>query len=302
MKKKIVIAGGTGFLGEGLIHSLKSQFDITVLTRRPSQSINGVHYVHWDAATLTGWEKQLEDCEALINLTGKSVNCRYNKRNKEEITSSRINSTRILNEAILQCKTPLKHFINSSTATIYVDSRTKKNTEYNGEIGNDFSMMVTKKWEAVFFETPTPNTLKTAIRTGFVLGKNGGALPTLKKITQLGFGGKQGDGEQMVSWLHEEDFVRAITFILTEKLIGVINLVSPNPVSNAAFMQQLRTTLRVKFGLPTPTPLLKAGAFVIGTEPELILKSRNVHPQILLDHLFVFKYPLIKAALLSIYS
>ena len=189
--KKLIIASGTGFLGKVLINHFNNKFEeIIVLTRGKSEIKNQIKYVNWNAKSFSGWEKELENSDVVINLAGKSVDCRYNEKNKAEILASRIDSTKILNEAILQCENPPKHFINSSTATIYRHSEDKEMDEYLGEIGNDFSMNVAKSWEKTFYEVETPNTLKTAIRTSIVLGKNGGAFVPLKKLTQFGLGGK----------------------------------------------------------------------------------------------------------------
>jgi len=184
--KKLIIAAGTGFLGKVLVHYFKNKCEeIVILTRGKSKIQNNIKYVHWDAKTLTGWETELENATALINLAGKSVDCRYTAENKKEIYASRIDSTAILNIAVLSCKKPPKHWLNSSTATIYRHSEDKQMTEVNGEIGNDFSMNIAKTWEQTFFEVPTKETLKTALRTSIVLGKKGGAFIPLKRLTQL---------------------------------------------------------------------------------------------------------------------
>jgi uncharacterized protein (TIGR01777 family) len=172
-------------------------------------------------------------------LAGKSVDCRYTDANKKEIYNSRIDSTKILNEAVLLCENPPKKWLNSSTSTIYRFSLDKEMTEENGEIGDDFSMNIAKSWENSFFETKTPKTLKTALRTSIVLGKNGGAFIPLKRLTQLGLGGKQGNGDQFISWIHEKDFARAIDFILEKEMIGVVNIVSPKPIKNKEFISKL---------------------------------------------------------------
>lgn len=288
---KIVIVAGTGFLGAVLINYFKTKCEeIVILTRGKSEIRNNIKYVHWDAKTLTGWETELENATALINLAGKSVDCRYTAENKKEIYASRIDSTAILNIAVLSCKKPPKHWLNSSTATIYRHSEDKQMTELNGEIGNDFSMNIAKTWEQTFFEVPTKETLKTALRTSIVLGKKGGAFIPLKRLTQFGLGGKQGNGKQFISWIHEYDFARAIEFILQEKMTGVVNIVSPKPIRNNDFMKQLRKAVKMPIGLPTPTLFLRFGAKIIGTETELVLKSRNVIPERLHQEGFQFEF------------
>jgi uncharacterized protein len=292
--KKLVIAAGTGFLGEVLVNYFKKEYEIIVLTRNKTHLKNQIQYIQWDAKTLTGWEEALENTHVLINLAGKSVDCRYNDKNKAAILSSRIDSTKILNEAILKCKNPPIHFINSSTATIYRFSLDKQMDEYTGEIGNDFSMNVAKNWEKTFYETQTPKTLKTTIRTSIVLGRNGGAFVPLKRLAQMGFGGKQGKGNQLISWIHEIDFARAIEHIIDSELLGNVNVVSPNPIGNQEFMKQLRETVKMPIGIPINEFLLKIGAKIIGTETELVLKSRNVIPKRLLETGFKFQYKTVK--------
>ncbi len=295
---KIVIAAGTGFLGQVLInHFKKVSTEIVVLTRDKEKQEGNIRYVHWNAKTMTGWEVELENADVLINLAGKSVDCRYNDTNKKEILLSRINSTKILNTAVLQCKNPPKHWLNSSTATIYRHSEDQQMDEYTGEIGNDFSMNVAQSWEKAFFKTETPHTKKTTLRTSIVLGKKGGAFLPLKNLTQMGFGGKQGNGKQFVSWIHEEDFARAVTFVIEKEIIGVINIVSPTPIQNKDFMKTLRKEIKIPFGTPVGIRLLEFGAKIIGTETELVLKSRNVIPKRLLENGFTFNYANLDATL-----
>ena len=289
--KKLIIAAGTGFLGQVLVNYFKDSFDeIVILTRGKSENKNNIKYVNWNAKTFSGWEKELENTDVLINLAGKSVDCRYNKKNKQEIFNSRIESTKILNEAVLQCKNPPKHWLNSSTSTIYRFSLDKQMAETTGEIGNDFSMNIAKSWEKAFFETKTPKTLKTALRTSIVLGKNGGAFIPLKTLAKLGMGGKQGNGKQFISWIHEKDFARAVAFVIENKLENEINIVSPNPIRNVDFMSKLRKTVGMSFGISQPEWLLELGSKIINTETELVLKSRNVIPKRLQENGFTFKY------------
>jgi len=288
---KLIIAAGTGFLGQVLVNHFKNKFEeIIILTRGKSQTIDGIKYVNWNAKTFSGWESELENATVLINLAGKSVDCRYTKENKKEILLSRIESTKILNKAVLNCKNPPKKWLNSSTSTIYRFSLDKQMDEIDGEIGNDFSINVALSWEKAFFKTETPKTLKTALRTSIVLGKNGGAFIPLKTLAKMSFGGKQGSGNQFVSWIHEEDFANAIDFIIEKEITGIVNVVSPKPVRNADFMQKLRKAVGFPFGIPVNTFLLKIGSFFIRTEPELVLKSRNVIPKKLLENGFKFKF------------
>ncbi|MXO05912.1 TIGR01777 family oxidoreductase [Flavobacterium sp. HBTb2-11-1] len=288
---KLIIASGTGFLGQVLVNHFKNKFEeIVILTRGKSQTIDRIKYVNWNARTFTGWEKELENATILINLAGKSVDCRYTKKNKKEILWSRIESTKILNKAVLKCQNPPKHWLNSSTATIYRFSLDKQMDEVDGEIGNDFSINVALSWEKAFFKTETPHTLKTALRTSIVLGKNGGAFVPLKALAKIGFGGKQGKGNQFVSWIHEDDFANAVDFIIEKEMTGVINVVSPTPIRNIDFMQKLRKAVGFPFGIPLNKFFLEIGSFLIRTETELVLKSRNVIPKRLLENGFEFKF------------
>ena len=289
--KKIVIAAGTGFLGKVLTTHFKNKVEeIVILTRGKSEIKDNIKFVNWNAKTISGWENELENADVLINLAGKSVDCRYTEKNKAEILASRVDSTKVLNQAVLLCQNPPKHFINSSTSTIYKYSFDQERDEYSGEIGEGFSITVAKEWEKAFYEAQTPNTLKTAIRISIVLGKNGGAFVPLKKLTQFGFGGKNGSGKQFISWIHEKDFARAIEFIINNKLENSINLVSPKPIRNEDFMKKLQKAVGIPFGLPITETMLEIGARIIKTETELILKSRNVIPKRLLESGFDYQY------------
>lgn len=296
--KKLIIAAGTGFLGQVLAQHFKDKAqEIIILTRGTAHADANIKYVHWDAKSLTGWEAELEGADAVINLAGKSVDCRYNEQNKNEIMASRVDSTVILGKAIARCTNPPQHWLNSSTATIYRHSVDKQMDEMRGEIGHDFSMNVAKMWERTFFAAETPHIKRTALRTSIVLGKKGGAFVPLRRLAQLGFGGRQGSGSQFVSWIHETDFARAFEFIMNHKMEGVVNVVSPTPVRNVRFMKALRKAVHAPFGIPMPTWLLKFGAKIIGTETELVLKSRNVIPLRLTESGFNFEYRKLEKAL-----
>lgn len=293
--KTIIIAGGTGFLGQILeTYFTKKHYTVKILTRKPKQD----NHIFWDAKQLGAWTNALENTEALINLTGKSVDCRYTENNKKQIYNSRIDSTNILGVAINTCKNPPKVWFNSSTATIYKHSLNKQMTEEHGDIGNDFSMNIAKSWEKAFYDIKNKKTRKIVLRTSIVMGKNGGALIPLKQLTKMGLGGKQASGEQKVSWIHELDFARAIDFLMHAKTLdGSFNLSVPTPTNNNTLMKTLRILLKMPFGISHPIWLLKLGAKLIGTEIELVLKSRNVIPKRLLDSGFKFSFTKIQMAL-----
>ncbi len=295
---KIIIAGGTGFLGENLEQFfLKKNNEVKILTRNPKRE----NEIFWDSKTLGNWKNELETADILINLAGKSVDCRYNEKNKKEIYDSRINSTRILQQAIDECQNPPKIWLNASSATIYVHSETQLNTEKNGIIGDDFSMNICKSWEKEFFKIENPNIRKVALRTSIVLGKKGGAFPKFKQISKLGLGGKQGRGNQMMSWIHIDDFCDAVNFIIeNENLEGTINITAPKTLSNEKMMKQLREKIKIPFGIPSPVWLLEIASIFIKTETELMLKSRNVYPEVLLENGFKFKYDTFEKALVKL--
>jgi len=295
---KIVLAGGSGFIGKILIDTFKAQADIVVLTRGKNRTHENINYVHWDGKRIGSWTEALNGADVLINLTGKNVNCRYTEKNKAEILNSRLESTRVLGTAIDQMRNPPSLWIQASSATIYRHSEELLMTEKNGELGNDFSEQVCLQWEGMFNRQLLPFTRKVLLRTGIVLGTSDSALPRLINLVKTGLGGKQGNGKQFVSWIHERDVAHIINWIVKNKeAAGVYNVVAPQPLTNQDFMKTLRKTWNVPFGLPAPAWLLTLGAWIIGTETELILKSRKVYPQRLLDEGFVFEFPDLKSAL-----
>lgn len=297
--RKIVIAGGTGFLGSLLSDHFSSLgFEVIILSRRNELNTNQKRFVKWDAESLGYWVGELESAELLINLTGRSVDCRYNSQNKEAIYDSRINSTHILGIACLSLKNPPKVWINAGSATIYRHSEDRAMDEDTGDFGDGFSVDVCKKWEAMFYSFNLPSTRMIALRIGIVLGKNGGALKPLQKLTSLGLGGIQGSGEQYFSWIHEKDFVAVVEMIHAhDSIAGTFNVTSPNPIQNKELMKHLRRNVRVRIGIPSPCWLLKIGAWLIGTETELLLKSRWVVPKRLLSLGLTFQFPTIGIAL-----
>ncbi|WP_228443113.1 TIGR01777 family oxidoreductase [Chryseobacterium nematophagum] len=295
---KIIIAGGTGFLGKNLEKYFTEKGNLVyILTRNPQRE----NEIRWDAQTLGEWKNILENADVLINLTGKSVDCRYTEKNKKEIYVSRMESTRILQQAVDNSVNKPKVWLNASSATIYTHSEKHLNTEENGIIGDDFSMNICKSWENEFFRLKDESLRKVALRTSIVLGNKGGAFPKLKLITQLLLGGKQGRGNQKVSWIHIDDFCRAVEYIIYNKNIsGAINITAPNPLSNADFMLKLRNAMKVLLGLNAKVWQLEIASIFLQTETELLLKSRNVYPEKLMKNGFSFSFPDIERTFLNL--
>lgn len=302
--KRIVIIGGNGFLGSSLAKFFANKCEqIVIVSRRPVPTDGNITWQEWDGVNWGPWAKYLEGADAVINLAGKSVDCRYTKDNKREIYQSRILSTTAVGTAIKRCQHPPGVWLNASSATIYQASFDRLMTEANGEIGNDFSMDVCKQWEKTFTAFNLPQTRQIAMRISIVLGWEGAALPAMRNLVKLGLGGRQGDGRQYCSWIHVEDFCQAVAwFIETKTSKGAYNVTAPVPVTNEAFMGTLRKKLHVPFGLNSPRLLLEIGAFFLRTETELVLKSRKVYPKRLLDEGFTFTYQTCEQALDNLIS
>lgn len=301
MKKyeKIVLAGGNGYLGQVLAkHYSGLTNEVIVLARKPKTKQANIRTVVWDGKSEGSWAENLENADLLVNLCGKNVNCRYTPKNQEEIIKSRIVPTRLLDRAVEQLKNPPKVWINITSATIYRHAEDYGQDEISGEIGYGFSVDVCKKWEASFFETALPGTRKVALRMGIVLGPSDGVFPRLLNLVRFGLGGQQGNGQQYVSWVHEQDAALSTEWILTHHNIkGIVNCTAPNPIKNHELMKLIKKAYGSWLALPCPTWMLSLGAWLIGTETELILKSRWVLPNFLLAHGFKFQYPTAAAAI-----
>lgn len=295
---KAVLAGGSGYLGGVLAkHLQETGWDVVVLTRRKKGGLPWRESV-WDGEKPGPWSGELEGSQLLINLSGKSVNCRYNEANKEEILQSRVKPTRALGAALAQISEPPAVWMNCSTATIYRHETERPNDEETGITGSGFSVSVAKAWEAAVDEVDTPATRKVKLRTSFVLGYgSNSALGPLLSLVRKGMGGPQAWGQQYVSWIHEQDWLGAVDWLYEHRdLSGAFNVTAPNPLRNRDFMAALRAAAGVKLGLPTPGWLLPFGAWLIGTETELIVKSRWVVPKRLVDSGFTFHFPTIQEA------
>ena len=301
--RKIVIPGGAGYLGRSLSdYFVGLGYRVIVFSRGTESPGNGVKIVPWDGQTLGTWVHEIDGADAVVNMVGRSVNCRYNNKNRQAIYNSRLHSTRVLGEAIRSVQQPPKVWINSSSATIYRHALDRPMDELRGDIGTGFSVDVCRQWEHTLLTSYTPHTRKIAMRTAIVLGKgSGGAMMPLLNLARLGLGGKMGPGTQFVSWLHLEDFVRSVQWLIDhEELDGTINVAAPHPCTNADFMRVLRFVCGQPVGLPSQRWMLEIGALMLRTETELLLKSRRVVPTRLLDSGFTFNYPYVYDTLRNI--
>jgi len=288
---KIVLAGGNGYLGGVLANYYKDKAnEIVILSRHEKQADHNIRTVVWDGKHWGKWAAELVNADVLINLCGKNVNCRYTEKNKAEIFASRLLPTELLGHTIQAMTEPPKLWINITSATIYRHAEDRPQDEESGEIGSGFSVDVCNAWEASFNKYGNPKTRKVNLRMGIVLGRSDGVFPRLLNLVKMGMGGKQGNGRQYVSWVHELDVARSTEWLADHgDLTGTFNCTAPDPVKNAELMHIIREAYHCPLGLPAPKWLLEAGSIVIGTETELILKSRWVMPKRLLRSGFKFQ-------------
>ncbi|MEV4630337.1 TIGR01777 family oxidoreductase [Micromonospora sp. NPDC049523] len=300
---KIVIPGGTGHLGFLLADALgHAGHEVVVLSRRADTRVPGARTVSWDGRTAGPWMAEVDGAEAVVNLAGRSVSCRYTQSNLREMMASRVDSATIVGTAIARAAKPPRVWLQMSTATIYAHSYDRANDEATGVIGgteNDvpaywgFSVDIARRWERAQLDAPTPDTRKVALRTSIVMAPGrGGAFDMLWRMTRLGLGGPVAGGRQYMSWIHDRDFVRAVEFLLAhDGVTGPVNLASPNPLPYRAFMAGLRQATGVRVGLPATRWMAELGAFVLRSDTELLLKSRRAVPARLLDEGFTFEHP-----------
>lgn len=298
---KIILPGGSGQVGRILARHFHAQgHSVTVLSR----SIHAAPWkiVQWDGATPGAWVAELEQSDVCINLSGRSVNCRYSAANRQAIYDSRISTTNLIHDAIASLRHPPRVWLNASTATIYRHALDRPMNESSGELGGNepgapdtwnFSIEVAKAWESAFFSRTTRHTRQVAMRSAMTFSPDrGGVFDVFSGLVRRGLGGTQGPGSQFVSWIHEADFVRAVDFLISrDELSGVVNLASPNPLPNRDFMRALREAWGMRFGLPASKWMLEIGTLLMRTESELVLKSRRVVPGRLLEAGFAFAFP-----------
>lgn len=298
---KIVIPGGSGQVGGILArHFVAKGHEVVVLSRTPSDT--PWRTVSWDGESHGDWCREIDGCDVVINLAGRSVNCRYHAENRRQILESRVRSTLVIGDAIAKSDCPPRVWLQAGTATIYAHRFDAPNDETTGIIGGKephvpetwrFSIDVAKAWEHAFEEANTPHTRKVILRSAMTMSPDrGGVFDVLLGLVRCGLGGHAGDGKQFVSWIHDRDFVNAIDWLIShEEIAGVVNLASPEPVPNAEFMRALQTAWGIRVGLPATKWMLELGAWAMRTETELVLKSRRVVPGRLLDSGFRFEFP-----------
>ena len=298
---KVVIPGGSGQVGTVLARAFHKRGDEVVVLSRTKTDALPWRVVEWDGESLGAWTRELEGVEAIINLAGQSVNCRYTQANRRLITESRVKSTRIMGQAIAETDNSPGVWLQASTATLYAHRYDAANDEATGTIGGSeanapdtwrFSIDVVKKWERELNAAATPNTRKVLMRSAIVMSPGtGGPFDMLLRLVRFGLGGRFGDGKEFVSWIHDQDFVRSVDWLIQhDELAGPVNLASPNPLPNAEFMRALRKAWGIPFGLPATEWMLELGAFVLRSETELMLKSRRVVPTRLLQSGFSFGF------------
>ncbi len=299
---KVVIPGGSGHVGAILRrHFSALGWEVVVLSRHGA-STSDVKFVPWNGETFTGWEKEVDGAEVVINLAGRTVNCRYNDTNLDQMMQSRVRSVHAVGKAIQQCTNPPKVWLQASTATIYAHRFDAPNGEATGILGGDepgaprtwnASIEIAKAWEEATNEMETPNTRKVLLRSAMTMSPDAGSVfDVFSSLARRGLGGTLGDGKQFVSWIHEDDFARAIDFLIAhEDLDGPVNICSPNPLPQREFVRILRETWGVRFGFPAPAWLVEVGTWAMRTESELVLKSRRVVPTRLLEAGFEFRFP-----------
>ncbi|MEY2482242.1 MAG: uncharacterized protein QOK24_770 [Verrucomicrobiota bacterium] len=301
--KRVILAGGSGFVGRALAPVLVGKgYDVVVLGRSAAHRKEGVDYLQWDGKTVGHWSRAIEGAEAIVNLTGKNINCRHTSENRREIICSRVDSVRILGEAIANCATPPKVFVQASGVGYYGDTG-EQVVDEDAPPGNDFPADVCRQWEGAFYALDLPATRKVVLRLGVVLGRDGGALPVLEKLTRWFLGGAVGSGRQFISWIHVADLIQMfLSAIERPELTGVFNATAPAAVSNREFMRELRRALHRPWSPPVPAPFARAGAWLMGSEGELALLSSRCAPRRYLEHGFQFQFPTLREAFANLYA
>jgi uncharacterized protein (TIGR01777 family) len=301
-KRRIIVAGGSGFIGQAVSLLLLSEgYEVVVLTRAASHQAGTIRHVRWDGYETDGWVETLDGAKAIVNLTGKNVNCRRTPENRREIIDSRVNSVRALGEALGRCAQPPEVFVQASGIAIYGDAGDRWCDEAAPH-GSGFLAEVSQAWEGAFSEVRVSSVRKCLFRIGPVLGPNGGLLEPLARLTRCFLGGHVGSGQQFLSWIHIIDLTRMfLCAIKDDDNFGVFNAVAPNPATNAQFMCELRRALHRPWSPPVPSFAAKIGAWIVGTDASLALTGQRCAPKHFLAKNFEFEFPNLREALASFF-
>ena len=296
--KRIVIAGGSGFIGRALAQEFSAhQFAVVILTRTPRQRTDGIREAAWDGQHIGEWVQNLDGAEAVINLTGKNINCPQTPENVRAITASRVDSVNAIAAALQQVKIPPRVWVQASATGFYGDTGDHACNE-NSPPGHNVLAEICRQWEAAFAVAKVPNTRKVTLRISFVLGRDGGALPVLSRLTRWFLGGAAGNGRQYISWIHLADLVQMfVTSVQRENPKGTFNAVVPGAVTNAKFMRELRRVLRRPWSPPAPEFAVRFGSWLMKSEPSLALVSQRCSPEKFLEVEFPFQFPQLRPAL-----
>jgi uncharacterized protein (TIGR01777 family) len=292
MQETVILAGEGGFLSQNLTRFLiREGYSVIVLTRIPQRS-NAVRWIEWNGKTHGSWMRFVNGAKAVVNLTGRSINCLYNEKNRREILNSRLDSARALSEAIRVAQPPPKAFIQATSLAIYGDSAERINDEY-APPGSGFAAEVCQRWEELIHEMELPSTRRVILRIGLVLGRGSDNLTPLVQLTKSYLGGSMGNGKQYISWIHVNDLSEMFRWSVERPYVqGVYNATSPNPVANLEFMRELRTAIGRPWSPPIPGFAVKLGAkLVLRTEPSLVLTSRRCVPRRFQQQGFEFRHP-----------
>lgn len=288
---RIILAGGSGFLGRSLAqHFAPTADEIVILTRGPNASHGNIRYVNWDAQTLGDWSREIDGAAAVVNMVGKSVDCRKTPAAKKVILESRVNSVNVLARAIAQAKNPPLVWVQYATAHILGDTQDEILDE-SSPIGTGFAPLVGLAWEKALNDAAVGDCRKVILRISFVLGRGGGALAKLAMLARCFLGGTVGSGRQYISWIHEDDLnVLVERAIADQSMSGVYIATAPNPATNREFMRELRAAVHRPWSPPAPAILVRFGSWLLRTDPELALLGRRCVPTRLLAEGFSFKY------------
>ncbi|MGO8765697.1 MAG: TIGR01777 family oxidoreductase [Limisphaerales bacterium] len=301
-RKRIVLAGGSGFIGNALAKDLANKYDLVVLSRTPKERSDAVREVEWDGLHIGEWIATLDGAEAVVNLTGKNVNCRHTPENLRELTASRVDSVRAIADALEHISEPPRVWVQASAIGFYGDSGDAPCDE-RSPAGTDSLAEICRQWESAFGGVKAPKTRKVLMRIGFVLGREGGALPVLERLTRWFLGGRAGRGQQCISWIHIDDLVKMLGGAIEhENWMGVYNAVGLAPGTNNEFMRELRRALHRPWSPPVPEFALKLGARWMNSEPSLALAGCHAIPIRLLEAGYQFRFTTLREALADLYG